>query len=76
MQKNIGRSDRILRLVIALALLVYAWWQGSWLALAASIFTFYESFASWCVFYQLIGKNTCPVKPGNQSNQENLNKKQ
>lgn len=61
MQKNIGKSDRILRFVIGLVLLVAAWWTSSWILLAIALFTFYEALASWCVFYQLIGRNSCPI---------------
>lgn len=61
MQKNIGTQDRLFRLFIGLILLAYAWWQSSWIALALALFTFYEAYASWCLFYQLIGKNTCPT---------------
>lgn len=61
MQKNIGKSDRILRFVIGLVLLVAAWWASSWILLAIALFTFYEAAASWCVFYQLIGRNSCPI---------------
>lgn len=25
------------------------------------LFTIYEGIAGWCVFYQLIGRNTCPL---------------
>lgn len=60
-KKNIGKLDRLIRFSLAILLLAYAWWQNSPLAFAASLFTFYESFASWCFFYQLIGKNTCPI---------------
>ncbi|MBS0625688.1 MAG: DUF2892 domain-containing protein [Verrucomicrobia bacterium] len=60
--KNIGKRDRLIRLGIAVALLAYAYWRGSWLALAASAFVFFEAAASWCIFYQLIGKNSCPIK--------------
>lgn len=61
MQKNIGTTGRLIRLGIAILLLLYAWWQSSWIALTASLFTFYEVFASWCIVYQLLGKNTCPI---------------
>ena len=60
MTKNIGTLDRIIRVVIGLLLLAYAIWQGSWIALGFAIFTFFEAFMSWCILYQLIGKNTCP----------------
>lgn len=61
MKKNIGTQDRLIRLAFAIALLIYAWWQMSWVALGLSLFTFYEALASWCVLYQLIGKSTCPI---------------
>jgi hypothetical protein len=61
MKKNIGIQDRIIRFVIGLLLLAIAWWQMSWIALALALFTFYEALASWCIFYQLIGKSSCPI---------------
>lgn len=61
MKKNIGTTDRIIRLLIGIALLALAWWQGSWILLAFALFTFYEALASWCVLYALFGKNSCPI---------------
>jgi len=61
MKKNIGTVDRLIRLTIAILLFAYAWWAGSWLALAFGLFTLYEALASWCVLYQLLGKNSCPI---------------
>jgi hypothetical protein len=61
-KKNIGTSDRILRFAIAVALFAYAWWQSSWIALGLGLFTLYESLAGWCILYQMIGKNSCPVQ--------------
>jgi hypothetical protein len=65
--RNIDTKGRILRLVIGVLLLAYAWWQWSWIALALALFTFFESYMSWCVFYQLIGKNSCPVEKGSNA---------
>jgi hypothetical protein len=62
MQKNIGPEDRIFRLVIAILLFVYAIWQSSLIATLLGFFVLYEALASWCVLYQLLGKNTCPIK--------------
>ena len=62
MKKNMGKKDKTIRLIIAVALLAYAAWQGSWLALIGAAFVFFEYFMSWCVFYALIGKNSCPMK--------------
>lgn len=61
LQKNLDRKGRLFRLAIALLLFIYAVWQGSWLALGFSIFTAIEAAASWCVFYQLMGWNSCPL---------------
>ena len=61
MKKNIGTTDRLIRLAIAVLLLALAWWIDSWILLAASLFTFYEALAGWCVLYQLLGKNSCSI---------------
>lgn len=61
MKKNLGTFDRIVRLIFGLLLLLYAWWQVSWIALIFALFTFYEAFASWCIIYQLLGINRCPL---------------
>jgi len=63
MKKNIGLPDRLVRFVLACLVLVYAWWQSSWIAFAVSIFVFYEALAGWCALYHLIGRNTCPIDP-------------
>jgi len=65
-KKNIGTSDRILRLGLASLLLIYAVWQHSWIALLFSLFTFFEALMSWCVVYQLLGKSSCPVDKENR----------
>jgi hypothetical protein len=59
MKKNIGRSGRLFRLAIAILLFIYAWWQNSWIALGFGLFTLYEVLTSWCLFYQLFGKDHC-----------------
>jgi len=68
MKKNIGSTDRLLRFVISCLFFALAYWYESWILLAAAIFTLYESLASWCVMYQILGKNSCPID-------ENHNKK-
>jgi len=61
MKKNIGTSDRLFRLSIAIILLLLAWWVKSWILLGFGLFTLYEAAASWCILYQFTGKNTCPI---------------
>ncbi len=60
--KNIGTADRVFRFLIALLLLALAYWKSSWILFASSLFVFFESFMSWCILYQILGKSSCPVK--------------
>jgi len=61
--QNIGTYDRILRVCIGVALLLWAitttW--NPWL-LFFSGFAFFEALFSWCGLYAAFGKNTCSVK--------------
>jgi hypothetical protein len=61
-RKNIGTPERIVRFACALLLLAVAWWQMSWIALIAALFVLFESLMSWCILYQILGKNSCPIK--------------
>lgn len=60
-KKNIGTKDRLIRLSIAIALLVLAYLTQSWIPLPVALFILFEAFMSWCVFYHLIGKSSCPI---------------
>ncbi len=60
-KSNIDTAGRILRLVIGLILLSFAYYYSSWILLAIALFTFFEAAKGWCVFYQLMGKNSCPI---------------
>jgi hypothetical protein len=67
MTKNIGTVDRIMRLIIGAVLVAVALFIVTvlWLKVVIillALFTFYEALSSWCLFYQLIGKNTCPIE--------------
>lgn len=59
--KNIGPSGRILRACVAIALLVYAFREKSFIAFFASLFTFFEAYMSWCVVYHMLGIKSCPT---------------
>jgi hypothetical protein len=61
--KNIGRTDRLLRLAIGVALLLWAMtttWNPFLIFLSG--FCLFEAVFSWCGLYAALGKNTCPVK--------------
>ncbi len=62
MKKNIGKPDRILRLIVGILLLGWAYWQMSWVLLVLGLFTLFEAFMSWCILYQILGRNSCPRK--------------
>lgn len=59
--KNIGKGDRLVRLAIGIALLLWAI-TTTWnpILIFFSGFALFEAIFSWCGFYAAIGKNTCP----------------
>ena len=61
MKQNLGKSDRLMRAVIGVILLVFGVISQSGLLLIFGLFCLYEAIASWCVLYQLTGKNSCPL---------------
>lgn len=67
MKKNIGTRDRIMRLVmgvvcIAVALLFVSSMLGKTLLILVGVFCVFQAAMSWCLWYQITGKNTCPTK--------------
>lgn len=60
--KNIGKKDRLIRLGAGLVLLVIAI-TTSWnpILIFISGFCVFQAVFSWCGFYAMLGKNTCPV---------------
>jgi hypothetical protein len=61
-RKNIGTLDRLLRLVIGVALLFWAI-TTDWnlFIIFFSGFAVFEAVFSWCGFYAALGKNTCKI---------------
>lgn len=61
--KNIGKPDRLIRVIIGVGLLLWAI-TTSWspILIFFSGFAFFEAIFSWCGFYAAMGKNTCPVE--------------
>jgi hypothetical protein len=60
---NIGMGDRLLRVGIGIALLLWAI-TTSWnpLLIFLSGFAIFEALFSWCGLYAALGKTTCPVE--------------
>jgi hypothetical protein len=67
MKVNMGSSDRIIRIVIAIIVAVL-YWQGmiegtlAYVLLALSAIFVLTSIVSFCPLYTLFGMNTCKVK--------------
>jgi len=67
MKKNMGRADRIIRIIIA-AVVGVLFWQGiiagtlAYVLLALAAVFVLTSFVSFCPLYSLVGLNTCKVK--------------
>ena len=64
MQANVGSTDKVIRIIIALALFsLFFVLQGNMRFLAAIGFIpLVTAFISWCPLYSLLGISTCPVK--------------
>lgn len=61
--KNIGKMDRWLRVLIGVGLFVFAimtTWSPVLIFFAG--FCIFEGLFSWCAFYQMIGRNSCPIE--------------
>ena len=66
MKKNIGTADRIMRAIFGVILLALALFVATttWLKIVlviGALFCFFQAVMSWCLWYQIIGKNTCPI---------------
>lgn len=61
LQKNIGTWGRWGRFAIGLLLLWLSHVEQSFVLLFFALFAFFESLMSWCVVYQLLGINRCPI---------------
>lgn len=69
MKKNVGKTDKMIRLVVAGVLgillatgvIALASVLGTILAIVAVIFVF-TALVNWCAIYALIGASTCPTE--------------
>ncbi len=61
MKQNVGGIDRILRLVVGLALIVWGYMAGSWWG-AIGIIPLATAAIGWCALYPLIGVSTCKTE--------------
>lgn len=67
MKKNMGTTDKLIRVIIAIVLLVLYYTgviQGTWaiVALVVALIFALTSLVSFCPLYTLFGINTCKTK--------------
>lgn len=67
MAKNVGSADKVIRIIIALALFsLYFILEGNLRYLSAiGLIPLVTGFVSWCPLYSLFGLNTCPLERTN-----------
>lgn len=66
MINNIGNKDRILRIILGVALLFLGILYQSGISILFGAFSIFEGVTSWCALYQILGINTCPVPKRNK----------
>ena len=68
MKKNVGNTDRFVRVMFGIILLIL-FMSGAiennliqWIVLSVSLILIITAFTTFCPLYALVGKNTCEVK--------------
>ncbi len=61
MKKNVGTTDKIIRIVIGLVIGVLGVYYQSWWGLLALV-PIATAFLSFCGLYTIFGISTCPAK--------------
>lgn len=66
MSKNIGTKDRLIRLILGIFSLIGAYAAQEKILMivlvAFGLFCIFQATFSWCAWYALLGKNTCPIQ--------------
>lgn len=61
MQKNVGNTDRMIRIIAGIIILALGAYYGSWWGLVGLV-PLFTGLTQSCVLYKLIGINTCKLK--------------
>jgi len=68
MKKNVGNTDRFVRVIFGIILLILFMSKAikddlwNWIILGVSSILIITAFATFCPLYAILGKNTCEVK--------------
>lgn len=61
MQKNVGKTDRMIRIIAGVIILALGAYYGSWWGLVGLV-PLFTGLTQSCVLYKLLGINTCKLK--------------
>ncbi|MDI9347503.1 MAG: DUF2892 domain-containing protein [Methylacidiphilales bacterium] len=61
-KKNMGKKDRILRLIAAVVFLTIGVYLSSYVLLFFALLCLFQAVFSWCLYHALTGKNTCQLQ--------------
>lgn len=61
MKCNVGKTDRIIRIILGLAVMALGFYYNSWWGVAG-IIPVLTAMLSWCPFYVPFGLSTCANK--------------
>ena len=61
MKANVGSADKIIRIILGVAIIAAGFMYGSWLG-AIGVIPILTAFMSFCPLYSIFGINTCKLK--------------
>lgn len=61
MKRNVGNIDRVIRIVIGLAILLAGFYFGSWWG-AVGLVPLLTAAIGWCPLYLPLGLSTCSIQ--------------
>jgi len=61
MNRNVGQTDRIIRIILGVAILVAGYLNASWWGLLGLV-PLFTATLGWCPLYLPFGLSTCSVK--------------
>ena len=67
MKKNVGKTDKMIRIVLGIIFLILGYTVSPWFYLFAVI-DLITAFTGFCLLYSLFGINTCKTKESNSEN--------
>lgn len=76
MKKNVGKTDRIIRLVIGAAVIIAALVYQSWLLAILGVVALGTGLVGFCGLYKVFGISTCPIDVSGEAKCELEDKKQ